>query len=728
MNATQFIPICERLAALIKHDYQGFKLEDQFHNSYDYQGNFDAFLEGLSNKAQKINMATLHNRVPKSELMELLRHSHFPILAFFRSEDHLTPVILHYDHKDATYTAYYYEGTQEYTTNHVDSIIRDLVTDLDDTVEYTAPVGLNPIVSDSESRLGKVSSPVSRLFALLNAEKRDIFYIYFYALIISVISLVLPVGVQAVIETIAGGVVFDSIALLIAIVVIATMVAGGLQIMQVTLVEIIQRRIFVKASLEITYRLPRMKVEAIMGHYAPELMNRFFDVLTIQKSLPKLLIDFSAAVLQILFGMILLSFYHPFFIVFGLVLIMILAVLFYMTGPKALEASLTESKYKYKVAHWLEEIARTLFSFKLAGHTSLPINKADHYTNNYLHYRKKLFQVMISQYTYIVIFKTLVTGGLLTIGTFLVINREISLGQFVASEIVIVLVLGAVEKLILNIDTIYHSLTAVEKIGNVTDIPLERKGGIYMPSSGKGMDIRIKDLSYTYPTNPKSKVINNLNLEIAAGERVCITGYNNSGKDTLVKLLSGFFESFEGVITMNNVSIRDVNLSSLRDNISKNVSEEELFDGTILENITMGRARVTHKDVVWALESVGLWDFVNAQPNGLQTEISAGGKVYSSSIASRFILARCIADKPKLLILNKALQEIEKRERLRIISFLMAKENPWTLICISGDPLLMTVSDKVIVMENGNIVCQGHYQDLLHEPKFTDCMIRPDDK
>ncbi|PWJ36071.1 peptidase domain-containing ABC transporter [Sediminitomix flava] len=723
MNATQFIPICRRLASIISFDYKSESLKDQFNNDTNYEDNVVAFLQDLSSKAQKIDLALIRHQVTVSDFQQLVAEANYPIFSFYEEQGKLTPVIF-YKPDRKSLSAYAYFDNEEVLLEDPEDALPFIHINAEGLVEYVAPIPLDSLVS-SDKDLEKSKGPVQRLMALLGAEKKDILYIYFYAIIISIISLVLPVGVQAVIEMVAGGVVFDSIALLITIIIVATLVTGGLQIMQISLVEIIQRRIFVKAALEYTYRLPRMKVESILGEYAPELMNRFFDILNIQKGLPKLLIDLSAAVLQIIFGLVLLSFYHPLFIVFGLILVSVLIALFYYTGPKGLRASLIESKYKYKVVHWLEEIARTLYSFKLAGSAGLSVEKTDTYTSNYLRYRKKLFKVLIGQYSYIVVFKTLVTGGLLTIGTFLVINREINLGQFVASEIVIVLVLGAVEKLILNIDVVYQSLTAVEKIGYVTDIPLERKGGIHMHKETEGMDIKIKDLSYSYP-NASRKVLQNINLEIKGKETVCITGYNNSGKATLINIISGLMENYDGLVSFNKISLRDINLNSLRDTIARNVSEDELFDGTILENITMGKAKVKYQDVIWALESVNLLDFVNMQKDGLQTMITSGGQSYSSSIASKLILARCIAERPKLLILNKSFSKINKPERLQLISFLMNKENPWTLLCISNDPLMLSACDRVVLMDNGQIACEGSYEQMIKNDKFRDCMIDPD--
>lgn len=320
-------------------------------------------------------------------------------------------------------------------------------------------------------------TPWQRLLRLLTTEKKDIGYIYLYALVTGVISLSLPLGIQAVFNLVSGGLVFSSVYVLIGLVIVGVLVSGLLMVGQMTLVEILQQRIFAKAAFEFTYRLPRIQPEALSGYYPPELMNRFFDVLTIQKGLPKLLIDLTAAVVQIFFGIILLSAYHPIFVGFGLFTILLIWLICWIYGPAAVKTSLNESKYKYKVVAWLEEIARELPAYRgeSSGGTVAqkePINKMDDLVANYIQYRSEHFKVLRRFFYNGVAFKTIATGGLLVLGTFLVVGREMSLGQFVAAELVIVLITGSVDKLISGIDTVFDLVTAVEKIGTVTDMPL----------------------------------------------------------------------------------------------------------------------------------------------------------------------------------------------------------------------------------------------------------------
>ncbi|GAB4471837.1 MAG: hypothetical protein OHK0057_15780 [Thermoflexibacter sp.] len=728
MKSTSFPQIIKRLADLSKHTLGLSELRYDVNQLVDFQNNIEIFINLLTEVSQKQDLTLLRSETAKNDFANLLKASEIPVLTFVVEDEQTLPIIFFPTEEDDLWEAYLYKQDKEEHIKDITPYLNTLHVSEEDTVIYFTPFPLTPLVSENDGKKIEPLSPLKRLFRLLNLEKRDILYIYFYALIIALISLTLPLGIQAMMDLVSGGVIFNSIVLLIAFVIIGILVAGGLQILQYTLVEVIERRIFVKAAMEFSHRIPRVRTEALVNYYAPELMNRFFDVLTLQKGLPKLLIDMAGSALQIIFGLVLLSFYHPFFVFFGVGVVSALTTMIYWTGPQGLRASVVESKYKYKVAHWLEELARTLEVFKMAGHTSLPLSKTEYLVNNYLYYRKKHFKVLMIQFGNIVGFKTIVTGGLLIIGSYLVIDRQIQLGQFVASEIVIILILGAIEKLISGISTVYDMLTAVDKIGYVTDLPLERKNGIFFPNTHTApLAVTIKNLKYKYP-NSSQYALKDINLEIKSGERVCIAGFGSAGKNTFAKVLSGLLDSYEGSIILNNFfSMREISLPSLRDVIASNFSTEDIFDGSFFENIQMGRSNISYEDVIWAINNMGLTDVVHNLPEGIHTELIAGAKYFSNSVLTKITIARCIAERPKLLILNDFLHFLEKEERLRILQFLLDRKNPWTLICVSNDPTMLINCDKIVVMKKGEIVAKGSYNELLSNKDFQEIIIAPEE-
>jgi ABC-type bacteriocin/lantibiotic exporter with double-glycine peptidase domain len=344
----------------------------------------------------------------------------------------------------------------------------------------------------------------------------------------------------------------------------------------------------------------------------------------------------------------------------------------------------------------------------------------DNYVNNYLYYRKKHFKVLIGHYLSITVFKIAVTAGLLIVGTLLVVDGQITLGQFVASEVVIILVVGSVEKLVVSMDIIYDLMTSAEKIGNVTDIPLNKEHGIKVDLSklDGGLSVHLKDLSVRYG---EKYLLRNINLDIQPGDRVCITGADGSGKSSLIKMILGSFDEFDGVATISNCSLRDINVYSYQAVTEDNFSEDEIFAGTILDNISMGKGKVSYQDVIWALDKVGLLEQVNALPDGLHTELTAGGRDLLSSVQRRkLVLARCIAAKPKLLIINDFLKDFSVKEKQQIMSFLLDSSNNWTLILVSNDITFLANSPKIVLMKDRSILQIGTYEELISNDEFRE--------
>ncbi len=546
--------------------------------------------------------------------------------------------------------------------------------------------------------------PWQRLTQLLRVDKREISHIYLYALVGGAISLSVPLGVQAIINLISGGQMATSWGVLIAFVTIGVGFTGAMQIMQLALAENIQQRLFARSAFEFAYRIPRIKAEAVSGRYLPELVNRFFDTFTIQKGLSKLLLDVPLALLQILLCLILLGLYHPFFIAFGFLLVILLYVIFRFTGKQGLSTSLTESNYKYAVAHWLEELGRSAGTFKLIGDTTLPMSRTDQLVDGYVTARRSHFRILLSQYTAMVVFKVIVTLSLLALGGMLVMREQMNLGQFVAAEIVILLLMNAVEKIILSIESVYDVLGALDKIGFVTDLPLERKEGISVLSTDpdKGLDVRLTNVGFHSHWN-KKHVLEGIDLHLAAGEKVCLSGQNASGKTTLLRILAGAMEAHEGNIQFDGHPLNSLDMDQARSIVGDSLNDEDVFAGTVMENITVGRAWVKEEDVMEACTVTGLFDQMAQLPEGLLTRLDPQGSRLPKSLVKRIIQARCIAGKPRFILLEDSLQNWDMKDREQLLGWITAPERPWTLLAVSNDPWLQQRCTRMLVLKNGRI-------------------------
>lgn len=546
-------------------------------------------------------------------------------------------------------------------------------------------------------------TPLKRFYNLLELDKKDIYQILFYAIFAGLISLSLPLGIQAIITFIQSGRVSASWIILIILVVAGVALVGILSLMQLRITENLQQKIFVRASFEFAARLPKIKSEELYGTYPPELTNRFFDTMTIQKGTSKLLTDFSAAVLQITFGIILLSLYHPFFIVFGLLLFLLLYFIFRFSYKSGLETSLKESKFKYKVASWLQEMARNNFSFRNELNYDFALQKNNSIVVGYLNYREKHFSVIKRQFIQLIIFKIIITASLLSIGGYLVLSQEMNIGQFVAAEIIILLVINSVEKIIVGLESFYDVLTSVEKIGQVTDLELEENSDSQNVICYNNITLETENLKFKFPDS-QVNALDSITLKIEQGEKIVIDGQNGSGKTTLIRVLSGLLRQSSGAFYINDDTFRKINLKQYRSQIGSIIHNETPFEGTILENITFNDPSISTEALKWAVDGVQLSPLIKLLPKGLNTHIYPEGRQLSSSNAQKILLARSIIHKPKVLFYEDPTDTMDENVANEIIDFITSDENKWTIIVSSKNPYWKTKSTRQITMQNGLII------------------------
>lgn len=545
-------------------------------------------------------------------------------------------------------------------------------------------------------------TPLQRFYNLLKLDRRDISQIFFYAIFAGLVSLSLPLGIQAIINLIQSGRVSVSWIVLVFIVVIGVALVGILSLMQLRITENLQQKIFVRSSFEFSYRLPKIKFEELYNQYPPELANRFFDTLTIQKGTSKLLIDFSSALLQIVFGIILLSLYHPFFIVFGLLLLLLLYSIFRFSYNSGLSSSLKESKYKYKVVSWLQEIARNNFSFRKKDNFEFALQKNNNLVEEYLNYREKHFGVIKRQFTQLIVFKIIITASLLLIGGYLVLNQKMNIGQFVAAEIIILLVINSVEKIIIGLESLYDVITSIEKIGQIVDLQIEEPNSKSIDYCFTNVSIETENLRFKFPDS-NDYVIDKINLKIEPSEKIYLEGNNGSGKTTLIRILSGLLQPTSGSFYINDDTYRKIDLTHYRSQIGSIITGETPFEGTVMENLTFNNPTIPHENIKWAIDSVKLGDFIKSLPNGLDSKIYPEGKQLSSSNAQKILLARSIINKPKILFYEDPLDKMDEEAAKEIIDFITDSKHEWTVIVSSKNEYWKQKCTRNIIMNEGKI-------------------------
>lgn len=524
-----------------------------------------------------------------------------------------------------------------------------------------------------------IGNSLEKFYQIIRLDRADISAIYTFAIMAGMVQLSLPLGIQTIISFVMAGSFSASIIVLILLVVSGTFVNGLLQVRQLEIIEKLQQKIFLRYGLEFSDRLPKLDNEQMDNYYLPELVNRFFDTISLQKALEKLLLDLPAAIIQILLGLLLLSFYHPVFIVFGIILIFIIIVILYFTSPLGLALAMQSSDYKYKVAAWLQETARVVKSFKYAT-SELHITRADELIGGHLDARTRYFKILLIQFWSLISFKTIVTAAMLIVGSILLVTQKINVGQFIAADIVIIAIIGSVEKVIISLDKVYDALVSVEKLAKITEATTETGGAVRLDNIPEGLSIQFRNTGYTYPDG--HKVLDNINFNIDAGQLVHIKGKSGSGKSTLLRLLTGAYKCTDGSILVDRQPINNYSLKSLRNTTGIFLNSQDIFAGSLLENITMGNPDITLTEVYDNVEKIGLTAFVQSSKQGIYLLLDPFGKRLPKEIKQKILLLRVMLGSHRLILLEEPFEYLDQLTAATCINWL--KKMPGSTILIAS--------------------------------------------
>ena len=493
----------------------------------------------------------------------------------------------------------------------------------------------------------------------------------------------MPLGIQSIIHFIQGGRITTSWVVLVIIVITGVVLSGILQIMQLRITENIQQRIFTRFTFDFAYRFPRLRRMILDKKNPTELMNRFFDIISLQKGIAKVLLDFTSSSLQIIFCLIVLSFYHPFYIAFSISLVLILYFIFKPMIRKGFGTSLEESSHKYKTAYWLQEITRADWSFRLTPKGNHSLKRLDEHAQAYLSSRESHFKILWKQYLWMITIKAVIVAALLGLGGYLVIDQQMNLGQFVAAEVLILLILGSVEKLIQLLETLYDVFTSLEKLGQLQDLPLA------FEESEFELDLNtIYPLQVVLISEPATPLIS-----INKGDRLLLVGGNQQKATSLLKQL---FDTSVSISTTPrwNITIPSSGMvAALFDRMGWYDSETHLFHGTLRENITMGREELTVLDIEKALKTVDMLDFVTSHSDGYDILLNNPSKILTSQEREKLLIARALVHSPELLLISFHGLAIDEKTISTILQNI-EKEYPGTTIS-AASPLSLNISWNV---------------------------------
>ena len=539
------------------------------------------------------------------------------------------------------------------------------------------------------------------LFKYVTKEKKDVTNIYFYAILNGLVQLSVPLGIQSIVSFVMGATMATSIYILIAFVVLGTWLVGYFRLKVMQIIEKIQQKIFVDFALAFAEKLPKLNLSATRKYYLPELVNRFFDTQNLQKGISKILLEIPTALIQILFGILLLSFYHPWFLVFGALVIICVIFIFRFTMESGIKSSIDESDKKYEVVSWLEDIAASIKIFKLNSKTEIHVAETDNRVVNYLNDRTSHFRVLVIQYKTIIAFKVIITLVMLVIGTYLLVNQQLNIGAFIATEIVVLTIMTAVEKLIISLESYYDVIAALSKLNKVTDLPEEDLGAITLENQNSGFEIEFKEVNFAF--NDYQMILENVNFKIAENSLNVITGSLGSGKSLLLNMMTGFYEPTSGRILFDKIPLKNVDKISLRNQIGMFLEDMTIIKGTVYENIILGQSHISAEQILEISEEIGVDDFSSQFSNGFFTKISETDTEISFSSKKKIMLLRALVGERRLLILEDPLDGMDDAFKIKMREHLSNLKENTTVIVVSQDPEMIEIADQHLHIEEGTV-------------------------
>jgi putative ABC transport system ATP-binding protein len=536
-----------------------------------------------------------------------------------------------------------------------------------------------------------VRKALGRIWGLVVAERRDTGLIAIYAAAVTLLGLATPVAVQVLVNTVAFGTMRLPIVAGLGLLGVCLGFAAALRLLHVYVVELIQRRLFVRLVTDLAERLPRLRMDVFDARRPADLVHRFFDVVTAQKALAAVLVDGVEAVMQTLVALVLLAVYHPLLLGFDVLVLAGMIGLLVLPTRRAAEAAIDESYKKYAIAGLLDQVAQHPELYRHAGGPRLVLRRADRLAYGWLKHRARHFRMYAVQHGGALALQALANVGLLGAGAVLVLDGGLSLGQLVAAEFVVASALIGFSKFSRKLESVYDLIAAVDKLGLLVDLPVESAGG-RVPELDGPASVGLFEVA--------GRGLDRASLEVAAGERVGVVAEPGPARHALADAIAGLWVPEEGRLVLDGTDASDVHLPSWREHVAL-LRESEVVQGTLYDNVALGRDPINRSVAAQVLERVGLGPTVAALPDGLDTDMGPRGEPLSEGNRVRLAVARALAGDPRLVVVDGLLDRPEVDDDAQRLRALLENGGTRTLVLFTRRAELVPPAARTLRLADG---------------------------
>ena len=540
-------------------------------------------------------------------------------------------------------------------------------------------------------------SVVGYVGVLLRLERRLLALVVSYSLAIGLFSLIVPLTVQELTNTFAFAIQPVTIVTLAGVMIAALLFVGAFRSLQYYAVEVLERRLFARVAIGMAQQIPQFQFLGFKPRYA----NHFMETVFMQRALSVLLVDLINVVVGGAVGMTILVFYHPYFLLYNALLLAGFNIVFLLSHG-GLKATIEMSHAKYDTLHWMQEISYNLLHFKATDSQAILMQRTDELVSKYVQTRQTRFGILIRQYLGSVGWQAIAHGGLIATAAWLLSIGQLTLGQLVAAEVVVSGLLASFDEVVKRMGHIFYFMTGLRELDLVLSLPKDQGSStlsVPLPDpTVHGIRLTCKDLAVHHAGVPA--IFEQFNVEVTPGEKIGIYASTTAAKTALARVLAGLEMPTGGVIRYNGVDLRHIDMNAINRCRGFMIdSQLTLFEGTIEDNILLGRSYIPYSDVRWALRFAELEEDVDALPQGLKTHIRAPGKILAPTHMMRILLARAILGRPQILIFDGILHTLQPVLRETLLRRLCSKDEPWSVIFVSNDPNLTPHVDRRLILE-----------------------------
>ena len=540
-------------------------------------------------------------------------------------------------------------------------------------------------------------SVVGYIGLLLRLERRLLALVVSYSLAIGLFALIVPLTVQELTNTFAFAIQPVTIVTLAGVMIAALLFVGAFRSLQYYAVEVLERRLFARVAIGMAQQIPHLQVLGFKPRYA----NHFMETVFMQRALSVLLVDLINVVVGGAVGMTILVFYHPYFLLYNALLLAGFGIVFLLSHG-GLKATIEMSHAKYDTLHWMQEISYNLLHFKATDSRAILMQRTDELVGKYVERRQTRFGILIRQYLGSVGWQAIAHGGLIATAAWLLSIGQLTLGQLVAAEVVVSGLLASFDEVVKRMGHIFYFMTGLSELDFVLSLPKDQESsGLSVPlpdPTVHGIRLTCKDLTVHHPGVPA--IFERFNVEVTPGEKIGIYASSTAAKTALARVLAGLEAPTNGLIRYNGVDLRHIDMSAINRCRGFMIdSQLTLFEGTIEDNIVLGRSYIPYSDVRWALRFAELEEDVDTLPQGLKTHIRAPGKILAPTHIMRILLARAVLARPQIMIFDGTLHNQHPVLRETLLRRLCSKDEPWSVIFVSNDPNLTPHVDRRLILE-----------------------------